>query len=228
MPGVFITGTDTGVGKTFVTLLLARYFQEQGIDVGVMKPISTGPKKENDAILLKKKLGLKDPIQLINPIHFKLPLAPYPASGFSNRFDLKKIKKAYKELKKRHELVLVEGIGGVMAPITKDYFVADLIKDFSLPAIIVARAGLGTINHTLLTIEALRKRKIKIMGIIMNGFKGKELSEKTNAEVIAQLSGVPIYGKIDIETLPEYNTLRLIPLIGKSQAIREMWLNGNY
>ena len=81
MPGIFITGTDTGCGKTYVTALLAQYFRSQGHDVGVMKPISTGPARENDAALLKKKLKLKEPINLINPIRLKHPLAPYPAAS---------------------------------------------------------------------------------------------------------------------------------------------------
>jgi dethiobiotin synthetase len=95
-----------------------------------------------------------------------------------------------------HQIILVEGIGGVLVPITKNYFVVDLIKDFNLPTIIVARAGLGTINHTLLTVEALKKQKVKILGIIMNGFRGKDLSEKSNAQVIESLSKIPILAKL--------------------------------
>ncbi|MFH1386200.1 MAG: dethiobiotin synthase [bacterium] len=197
MPGIFITGTDTGVGKTYVTVLLARYFEEQGLDVGVMKPISTGPKPEDDALYLKKKLKLSDQLKLINPIHLKHPLAPLPASQLERKkLDLKAIFRSYQTLEKKHDLVLVEGVGGVMVPIKKDYFVIDLIKELKLPTVIVARAGLGTINHTLLTIEALKKKKIKIMGIILNGFKGKELSEKSNASTIEEISGVPVLAKL--------------------------------
>lgn len=197
MPGIFITGTDTEVGKTFITALLAQYLIGQDIDVGVMKPISCGPKKDNDAHLLKKQLQLKDTLDLINPIHLKLPLAPYIAAKLLKRKTrLSNIFSAYKKLSKKHDLLLVEGIGGVLVPITKKYLVADLIKDLKIPAIIVSRAGLGTLNHTLLTIEALRKRKVDILGVIMNGFTGKELSEKTNAEVISSLSKVPVLAKI--------------------------------
>ena len=162
-----------------------------------MKPIATGPKSENDAVLLKKILRLKDPIELINPISLKYPLAPYPATRLERKkINFKKIFSAYNELSKRHGLVLVEGIGGVLVPITKNYFVADLIKDLKLPTIIVTRTGLGTINHTLLTIEILQKRRIKILGVVMNGYKGKDLSEETNAEVIEKLSKVPVLAKI--------------------------------
>jgi dethiobiotin synthetase len=200
MPGLFITGTDTGVGKTYVTCYLAEKFRRQGVDVGVMKPISTGPSGEDDALYLKKKLKLSDPLELINPIHLKHPLAPYPAAKLERKkIDLKKIFAAYKELEKRHQTILVEGIGGVAVPITKDYCVIDLIKDMGLPVIVAARAGLGTINHTLLTIGALIDCKIEVAGIIMNGFTGKDRSEKTNAEVIEKLSGVPVLEKLKWE-----------------------------
>ncbi|OGC12208.1 dethiobiotin synthase [candidate division WOR-1 bacterium RIFOXYA12_FULL_52_29] len=197
MPGIFITGTDTGVGKTYVTQYLAEEFRRQGSDVGIMKPISCGPAKDNDALLLKKRLKINDPIHLINPIHLKHPLAPLPAARLEKKkIDLKKIFSAFKELEKKHDLVLVEGVGGVAVPINKNYCVIDLIKDLKLPTIIVARAGLGTINHTLLTVSALREQGIEIMGIILNSFRGKELSEKSNAEMIEELSGVPVIGKL--------------------------------
>jgi dethiobiotin synthetase len=197
MPGLFITGTDTGVGKTYVTCHLAEKLRRAGVDVGVMKPISTGPAGEDDAFYLKKRLKLSDPLELINPIHLKHPLAPYPAARLEKRkIDLKKIFAAFKELEKRHETVLVEGIGGVAVPITKDYCVIDLIKDMGLPVIVVARAGLGTINHTLLTVGALIDCKIEVAGIIVNGFTGRDKAEKTNVEVIEKLSGIPVLEKL--------------------------------
>jgi len=197
--GVFITGTDTGVGKTFITLALARALMARGIDVGVMKPISCGPMDDNDAVYLKKELKISDPLDLINPIRLRLPLAPYAASAIlRKKIDLKKIFKAFKKLLITHEIVLVEGVGGVLVPIKKNYFAADLAKDLNIPAIIVARAGLGTINHTLLTVEALRSRKVDILGIIMNGFTGKELSEKTNSKIIENITRIPVLAKLRI------------------------------
>jgi dethiobiotin synthetase len=193
LPGFFITGTDTGVGKTYVTIWLAELLKKEGLDVGVMKPISTGPRSEDDALYLKRKLKLIDPIRLINPIHLKYPLAPYPAAKLEKRkLTLAPVFSAFRKLSKRHDCLLVEGIGGVLVPIKHDYLVVDLIKDLALPAIVVARAGLGTINHTLLTLEALKKRKIKIYGVILSGFNGKDLSEKTNAEVIEMIGGCRI------------------------------------
>lgn len=198
---IFITGTDTGCGKTVVSAALVKSFTNQGINCGYMKPISCGKKSDSDAVLIKKLCGLKDSISEINPITFSLPLSPYAAAKRAKRRLTKKgirnkLVKSFTSLSKKHEMLIVEGVGGALVPITKDYLVADLIKDLKIPTIIVARAGLGTLNHTLLTIEALRKRKIKILGIIMNGYTGKELSEKDNAEIIEQISGIPILTKL--------------------------------
>ncbi|MFA6169742.1 MAG: dethiobiotin synthase [Candidatus Margulisiibacteriota bacterium] len=199
MPGIFITGTDTGVGKTYVTQYLAEEFRRQGSDVGIMKPISCGP--DNDALQLKKKLKLNDPIELINPIQLKYPLAPLSASRLEKKkIDLKKIFAAFKKLEKKHDLILIEGVGGVAVPITSNYCVIDLIKELNTPTIVVARAGLGTINHTLLTVSALKDQEIEIMGIILNGFRGKDRAEKSNDEVIEELSGVPVIGRLKYNT----------------------------
>lgn len=193
--GIFVTGTDTGVGKTIVTAGISLALKNKGINVGIMKPISTGGIQ--DAKFLLNFIGLKDDIRLVNPVSFKNPLAPYVAGKIENRkINKNKIFTSFEKLKKLHEFIVVEGIGGVLVPILKDYFVADLIKDFKLPVIIVSRAGLGTINHTLLTLKILEQRKIKILGLIMNGFTGKDLSEKTNQFVVENLSKYFVLAKI--------------------------------
>ena len=198
MKGIFITGTDTGVGKTFVTATLAKVLKDNGINVGVMKPISTGP--NSDALFLKRFIGLKDNIKLICPVNFKESLAPYVVSKFEKKqISLKNIFKAYDKLKKMHDFLIVEGIGGIFVPISKKYMVLNLIKDMKLPVILVAKAGLGTINHTLLSINALKKEKIKILGVIINFYKGKSLVEKTNPKILQEISGVPILAKISYE-----------------------------
>src|SRR3989339_633609 len=200
MPGIFITGTDTGCGKTVFCAALVKHFRSEGIDCGYMKPISCGSKDDNDAVYLKKLLKLKDPLALINPISLPYPLAPYAAAKKAGKkIELEKIFRSYSQLTVHYSLIIIEGVGGALVPITKDYLVADLIKDLKTPAIIVAKAGLGTINHTLLTIEALKKRKIEILGIIMNGYTGKDLSEQTNAEVIKEISNIPILAKINLQ-----------------------------
>ena len=190
---IFITATDTGIGKTFITAGLAKAVQDKGLSVGVCKPISSGGIE--DALYYIKMVGLKDEISTINPVRLKHPLTPY-ATEEGRKIAIKRIKGGVRDIIRSRDVIFIEGIGGAMAPIKKDYYVADMIRDFKLPALIVARAGLGTINHTLMTVESLKKRKVRIAGIIMNGFSGKELSEKTNAKIIEELSGVPVVGKI--------------------------------
>jgi len=195
MSGIFITATDTEVGKTLIAAGFVNFFRNQGINAGYMKPISCG--QDNDAVFVKKLLKLKDPLALINPISLPYPLSPLAAAIKAKRkIDLNKIVKAFTILKKKYDLVVVEGVGGALVPITEKIMVADLIKQLNIPAIIVARAGLGTINHTLLTVEALKRRKIKIQGIIMNGYSGSELSEDDNADIIYKITGIPILAKI--------------------------------
>lgn len=193
--GYFITGTDTGVGKTFISAGLGAAAREMGLDVGMFKPISCGGTE--DAMIFKKRVGLADPLDLINPVRFRQPLSPFAASKSEKvRIDIKKLKRDFDLLKGHRDFVLVEGIGGALCPIRKDYFVADMIRSFAIPSVIVARAGLGTINHTLMTVEALKARKVEIAGIIMNGFDDGELSQRSNAGVIEGISGAPVIGRI--------------------------------
>jgi dethiobiotin synthetase len=191
----FITGTDTEVGKTFIAAGLGAAAKEEGLNVGMMKPISCGGIE--DAVIYRRRVGLADPIDLINPVKFRQPLSPFAASKTEKiRLDLEKIRRNFRSLTKYRDFVLVEGLGGAMAPVKKNYFVADMIKDFDIPAIVVARAGLGTINHTLMTIDVLKIRKVKIAGIILNGYDGEEPSQISNAAVIEELSKVPVIGRI--------------------------------
>jgi dethiobiotin synthetase len=191
----FITATDTEVGKTFIAAGLGAAARNAGKNVGMMKPISCGGVE--DALFFKKMVGLADTVDLINPVKFRQPLSPYAASKTEKiKIDIAKIKNDLRYLLRYRDIVFVEGLGGVMAPIKKDYYVADMIKDLGIPAIIISRAELGTINHTLMTIEVLKKRKIKIAGIIMNNFDNSEPSQKTNKQVIEEHSGIPVIGTI--------------------------------
>lgn len=204
--GIFITGTDTGVGKTVVAAGLALALRERGLKVGVMKPVATGCLGDgkrlisSDAVFLLEAAENEYPA-LTNPFRFKNPLAPNVASVVEKKeIPIEKILKAYRELRCHYDYVIVEGIGGLLVPITKDYFVANLIHEFNLPVLIVARGGLGTINHTLLTVDAATIRGFEVRGVIFNRMPKVNLSmaEITNPKVIHDLTGVPILG-----TLPE-------------------------
>lgn len=200
--GIFIIGTDTGVGKTVIGAGLALCARARGIKVGVMKPVATGCLSSNqhlyssDAIYLFEAAENEYPL-LSSPVRFKNPLAPYAASQIEKKpVDFKKVFWAYRELQEIYEFLIVEGIGGLMVPMTDNYFVADLVKEFDLPIVIVARAGLGTINHTLLTVQAARNRGLKIKGIIVNGMPTANFSvaELTNPRILRDLADLPILG----------------------------------
>jgi len=206
--GVFITGTDTGVGKTIVTAGLISLFIDEGLDVGVMKPIETGCLRRNgrlvprDATLLKEVSGSKDDLSLINPYQFSKPLAPLIASEIDHKeIKLEKISSAYRRLKKNHDLIFVEGAGGLLVPLTRRSTNLDLIRKLDLPLIIVVGSRLGAVNHTLLTINWAKENRVKVIGILINhppfhSTLSKNLAEKTNSRLIRYFTEVPILGTI--------------------------------
>ncbi len=231
--GFFITGTDTGVGKTIIAGALILAIRSLGLRVCGMKPIETGCLKSkfkaqssklkvkekvlipSDGIFLKEIADMDDSIDVITPIRLENPLAPFPASEIEGiPVDIEKIKNVYAELAKKYDAVVIEGIGGLLVPINYNYFVLDLAKDFGLPIIIVSRSGLGTINHTLLTVNYAMKEGLNVAGIILNYSRPPEntLAEETNPEVIRQISPVPILGIFPYIESKERVTLEKIAL----------------
>ena len=202
--GLFITGTDTGVGKTLVTAALAAWCRGRGVDVGVMKPISCGGSvraAESDTSLLARAARVDDPPELITPVQFRDPLAPYAATLRSGRrVEWRRIARSFAELRRRHDVLLVEGIGGLLVPIDRRRTAADLAKRLRLPCLIVARLRLGTLNHTLLTVEAARRRGLAVAGVLLNAVEppsrsaGGRLAERTNPSVLARCLSVPVLG----------------------------------
>ena len=203
MKPVFVTGTDTGIGKTAVTCGLAAFFSlRKGLDVGVMKPLEAGLTLHGkdllpwDATLLKEASGSQDDLPLINPYCFESPLAPETASELEHvRIDLEMLDRIYGGLKASHDLLFIEGAGGILVPIKKNFFYVDLMKRWDVLALVVARLGLGTINHTLLTCRYLKQEGIPIAGVILNDNEGKkDLAAKTNPDMIARYLDVPLLG----------------------------------
>jgi dethiobiotin synthetase len=190
--GIFVTATDTGVGKTYFSCKLAQALLKLDINFGVMKPLSSGDR--SDAKKLLKASKLKDSLDLVNPLFFKYPLAPYASLGLEKRkLNIKKVFSSYSMLNTNNKFMIVEGIGGVNVPISRKYFVTDLIKDLRLPAVIVARVSLGTINHTLLTVKELRKKNIPVLAVVLTDSKGKSLSELTNPKILSRLLDTKVY-----------------------------------
>jgi len=199
----FITGTDTGVGKTSITAGIAGSMRKIGVDVGVMKPIATGyPQKSGfksaDVTILVEATSIQDPENLINPVFLPIPTSPYDATkllGLS--VDMPLIFQQFKNLLSMHEILLVEGIGGIMTPITKNFFVADMIKEMGIETIIVTRATLGTLNQTVMTCKTCKDYGIRIRGLVINNFDEKGTPAEKNAPVtLYELTNVPILGVV--------------------------------
>ena len=207
--GLFVTGTDTGVGKTVVACALAAWSRRQGIDVGVMKPVATGGRwvadrwLSDDAIRLAKAAGCEDPWTLVNPACFQEPLAPWTAARRTHRpIRLEPILEAFQTLAQRHEFLIVEGIGGLLVPLTARSTVADLVRRLHLPLLLVARPSLGTINHTLLSVQAARREYLPMRAILLNHAEGpagdamSRLAVRTNPEILRRLTRRPVLGPL--------------------------------
>jgi len=196
MPAFFITGTNTGVGKTFFSYLLARELKELGFNVGYWKPIETGVGDfPEDAKLLTDLLVL--PLEDTITYTFKLPLAPYVAEKHEGeRIDLNYLKQVYEDKINRYQVLIIEGAGGLAVPIKRNYTYGDFAKDLNLPVLIVGRATLGTINDCFLTAFYGKALKLNILGFVLNGFTGKDLSEKDNPEVVEEMTALPVLFKV--------------------------------
>jgi len=199
---LFITGTDTDVGKTYVTAGLAVSLRNMGIDVGVMKPFAAGiPQKKGfkseDLEILANAAQINDSESLLNPQFFPIPASPYTAwKNLKIKPKINKIISNFKKLSQIHSTILVEGMGGIMTPILKNYFVTDLIKDLKIPAILVTRTKIGSINHTIMTVNMCKKYKIQIKGIVINDFDSGGYKTKELTRDLKNLTGVPILGSI--------------------------------
>jgi dethiobiotin synthetase len=201
LQSLFITGTDTDVGKTYVTAGLAASFYEMGIDIGVMKPFAAGTAQKNgfkseDVKILSDAAHVSDPENLINPQFFPIPASPYTAwKKLKIKPKIATVLSSFKKLSKLHDTILVEGMGGVMTPILKDYFITNLIKEMKIPTIIVTRTKVGTVNHTLMTVMMCQKYKIPIKGIIINNFdNGYPINQLTKD--LENLTGVKVLGSV--------------------------------
>ncbi|MBP1747744.1 MAG: bioD [Deltaproteobacteria bacterium] len=202
MKDIFVTGTDTGVGKTAVSCGLAAYLSlRKGCDVGVMKPFESGNEASRramtgDAWTLKQASGSPDDIRDINPYNFKAPLAPEPAAMLENaHIDIARVTSVYRQLADRHDIVIVEGAGGILVPIRDGYFYSDLIAAWQIPVIVVSRLTLGTINHTLLSCHYLRSIGVSVSGVILNDMLGEnDIASQTNPGMLEKYLTVPLLG----------------------------------
>lgn len=207
---VFITGTDTGVGKSIFTAFLALSYLEKGKTVAISKPIQTGNEKDMDFL----KNLTRNNIPIFNTYSFDLPAAPSVASMHEGKtIEIEKIISDIRELENKFNVVLVEGIGGIAVPITyndvNSYLVADLIKDLNYPLIIVSRPSLGTINHTILTLEFAKQKGLNVLGFVISGYDENTDDPviKTAPDEISGITGINCLFKIPYLNDLNYDSL---------------------
>ncbi|MDQ6724207.1 MAG: dethiobiotin synthase [Thermoproteota archaeon] len=210
--GLFVTGTDTNIGKTLISASLAWKLSPHYDKICVMKPFATSDKifsdkfNSKDLFLISKSIKLNEDQNSLNPYFYKLPASPYMASKIlktkppSINFAFKK----YKYLKKKYNFIIVEGIGGIMVPLNQKYNLVDFIKLTRLSLIIVSTPKIGTINHTLMTIQICKNYNIPIKGIIFNKMPDRpSVVEKTTPSFLEKLTKIPVLGVI-----PFYKNLK--------------------
>jgi dethiobiotin synthetase len=192
---LFLTGTDTDVGKTYVATRLVRALRKAGIDCIGMKPICCG--ELTDAEELHAASGDALTLNEVNPVWLRAPAAPYAATMIENRdVDLALIRESFARLRAAHRSMIVEGVGGWRVPITRDYFVSDLARELQLPVAIVVANRLGALNHTLLTVESIRAAGLSCAGLILNQVAPldaeNEIALTTNRGILEELTGLPV------------------------------------
>lgn len=194
--GIFVSGTDTGIGKTWVSCRLAEAWAARGLRVGVFKPAESGDGGDAKALIKAARSSL--PLDLVRPYAFRRPLAPAMAAALEGkRVSMAGLRRCYRQIEAESDRVLVEGAGGLLVPYAPGLDGAALAQRLGLPLLIVARAGLGTINHSLLTLEAARQRGLKVLAVILNGpHDAKDPSIRLNAEAIRSLGRVRVLGPL--------------------------------
>jgi dethiobiotin synthetase len=210
MAGLFVVGSDTGVGKTFVTCAVARLLRRQGQAVEVCKPVATGAELQNGVLLgddtrrLAEAAGHAD-YRRVTPWTFALPTAP-PVAARAEGVELRLDDMANRvlELLSPHSLLLVEGIGGLLCPLTERETVADLVLLLGFPLIVVVRRSLGTLNHTLLTLEAARHRGVNVAGVVVNETSpARDPATATNVEELSKRIAVPLLAVVPYQIASE-------------------------
>lgn len=201
--GVFVTGTDTGVGKTLIAAALARFLREKGLRVAGMKPVETGVADPSgpgqDAALLQWACGATEDPETIAPYRMRQPLAPSVAAEKEGvRINTARIIDASRLLSENNDFIIVEGAGGLMVPLSGGLLMADLALQTGLPLLVVCRPGLGTINHTLLTLFAARAMEIPLAGFIINGMpQDPDAAESSAPHTLASLASADLLGVLN-------------------------------
>lgn len=230
--GVFITATGTGVGKTLVASALVKCLTQRGIDVGVMKPIETGVsrsrKAQSDGVRLQNAAGHCDSMAEVCPYVFRLPVAPLSAARAEGKtIQMATIMRAFHHLRQKHAYMIVEGAGGVYVPVTQSLNALDLINQMKLQAIVVGHTGLGGINHALLTLDALHRRKVPIVALVLNQCrpahtKTARLQEQSTVSLLRRRAGIPVVGPLPYNQNMKKNWNESVVRFAKTAPIKKL------
>ena len=200
---IFITATGTDIGKTYVSGLLAKHMKDKGLNIGYYKAALSGSHdvSDSDAWHVKEKAELPDSYNEMVSYTYKHAYSPHLAAQIEgNPPDIDVIKRAYLDISAKHDYMIVEGSGGIICPIryddNKKIFLEDIIKELNIPSLIIADAGLGTINATVLTIEYMRNKNLKINGLILNRFETENEIHDDNKKMIEEMTGIKIIGVV--------------------------------
>jgi dethiobiotin synthetase len=193
---LFITGTDTGVGKTHTAVQFLRLLRASGTRCAGMKPICCGDRHDAELLLAAGSGALR--IEEINPVWLKTPAAPLVGSLTEGvKIDIERIVAAFRALQDRVEHVIVEGVGGWLVPIRPDYFVSDLAVELKLPILVVAQNRLGCLNHTALTVRSIAEHGLRCIGVVLNGAPAtNDIAAVTNADILRKILDVPLFTEL--------------------------------
>lgn len=226
--GLFVTATDTEVGKTFISGAITAALRERGIKTGVVKPVASGcvtgmngQLVSEDANFLMAAAGMgEERRHEVNPVCLEPALTPAVAAEECGiTIDVAKLNSACRHMLENSEVTVVEGVGGITAPIWQDYLVADMIEELGLPAVLVVRPNLGTINHTVLTAAYAKQRGIKLVGIIVNRWDEDKVTllETSNVAYIERLTGLPVLGKFPSVPVVQEDQVSMRELAGLAE-----------
>lgn len=201
IPGLLVTGTDTGIGKTVIAGAIAAWLRAQGNRVGVLKPMASGCVRRReglvseDAEFLAHCADSMHPLDVIAPLRFAEPLAPpVAAERLKETIDWTPVQRSLTAVTRDSDVLVVEGVGGIMVPMDAKHTMLDVARWLKIPAVVVARPNLGTINHTILTVEALRRADVIVAGVVINRYPAENAgaAEETNPRAIEKWGKVPV------------------------------------
>jgi dethiobiotin synthetase len=230
--GVFLTGTDTGVGKTAVTAALTRCLRRRGLSTGVMKPVETGVSsdapEQSDGYRLAAAAAMQKDMELVAPVRFQRPVAPLAAARDSSQaIDRALIVRSYRSIARRHDMTLVEGVGGLLVPIGEGWDVRELIVELKLAVIVVGRTALGGINHARLTMEALHSRRLNVIALVLNQPEPisstlERQKTRTTCRLLRDLLAEPVLGPLPYVEGLARNWPQSIDRLAEAPAVRAL------